>query len=99
MKNSLKRLDYDYVDIVFCHNRSCMRSYTVNEILEEGQCNNCRKELFTMSLGEKQQLPADTTLLKKRYANDRRPNHKKRIHNVICSYHPRSIARFGARLH
>lgn len=61
--------DWEGVDIAFCHNKSCMRSYTVNEILEEGQCNNCRKELFTMSLGEKQQLPVDTTLLKKRYAN------------------------------
>ena len=61
--------DWEGVDIAFCHNRSCLRSYTVNEVLEEDVCNNCKKDLHSMSLGEMQQLPADTTLLKKRYTN------------------------------
>ena len=61
--------DWEGVDILFCQNKSCMRNYTVNEVIEEGVCNNCKKELFSMSLGESEQLPVDTTLLKKRYSN------------------------------
>jgi hypothetical protein len=58
-------------DVVYCQNPRCRREFRTAEIEEENTCPACGSEgLAVMSLGERQLLPADTILLKKRYFNE-----------------------------
>ncbi|MFT5125660.1 MAG: hypothetical protein ACI9TH_002908 [Kiritimatiellia bacterium] len=61
--------DWQGEEIFFCHSRNCGRNYSGNEVLSEGICNNCGKELHDRSLGEFLQMPKDTTLVKMRFVN------------------------------
>ena len=58
-------------DILFCQEPKCQKTVSVKDIKEEGKCPSCGGKLETMSLVERQLLPADTVLLKKRYVSDR----------------------------
>jgi hypothetical protein len=64
-------------DVLFCQNPHCGRSWLTRQVTpdeaglricpENWQGEACGGELYTMSLGEKIALPADTVMLKKQY--------------------------------
>lgn len=58
-------------DILFCQSNRCQRAVSVKEVKVENTCPSCNGTLDPMSIVEKQMLPADTVLRKKRYTNER----------------------------
>ena len=57
-------------EIRYCHNRICLKEFRANDTLKDNVCPSCSSELFTISYSEKQLLPNDTSLLRKRYVHD-----------------------------
>ncbi len=57
-------------DIRFCQELKCQQTLALKELTAEGKCPTCGGKTETMSLLERQMLPADTVLLKKRYRNE-----------------------------
>lgn len=53
--------------VLFCQTPSCRRAFTRDELGEAERCPECGGVLDTMSLAERQLLPADTLGLKKSY--------------------------------
>lgn len=56
----------------FCQNRTCRKTFTVNELSSRDICEVCGGELASMTLDEKQLLPPDTQLLRKVYQDAHR---------------------------
>ena len=54
-------------DIFFCLAPACQKSTTSAQVKEPGVCPSCGGRLDSMTLAERQLLPADTVLVKKRY--------------------------------
>ena len=57
--------------VYFCQNEQCLRSYAASELEGTNTCPACGGALKTVSLAERQLLPADTGIAKKLYANPR----------------------------
>lgn len=55
------------VEIRFCVERTCQKSFTVDKLEDPTICPSCSNELSSMAYSEIIQLPADTIILKKRY--------------------------------
>ena len=57
-------------DVLYCQNPRCRREFKAADLKDSDTCPACDSTgLDVMSLGERQLLPADTILLKKRYFN------------------------------
>ncbi|HMP72909.1 MAG TPA: exosortase-associated EpsI family protein [Kiritimatiellia bacterium] len=56
-------------DILFCLNPQHQKVFSVSELEQRETCPDCNGKLGTMSLIEKQMLPADTIVRKKRYTH------------------------------
>ncbi|MFH0909264.1 MAG: exosortase-associated EpsI family protein [bacterium] len=56
----------------FCQNRTCRKTFTVDELSNRDICEACGGELAGMTLDEKQLLPPDTQLLRKLYRDAQR---------------------------
>ena len=56
--------------LYYCQNERCLRRFTVDELGRvTDRCPVCGARLDTVSLAERQSLPADTLILRKRYVN------------------------------
>ena len=61
--------DWQGVEILYCQGRTCQRDYRAGEVSSSNTCPVCGSPVGPMTLSEKEILPADTTLLRKQYAN------------------------------
>lgn len=59
--------------ILFCQNELCAKSFNESDIKEPGVCPACGHKLDTMSIAEKHLLPADTTIVRKKYTSPTLP--------------------------
>jgi hypothetical protein len=57
-------------EVRFCQNPQCRQEHKLLELQGGTSCPSCGSDVDIMSLGERQLLPADTILLKKRYFNE-----------------------------
>jgi exosortase len=55
-------------ELRFCQNPACLREFALSELAEPVQCPACGGALDTLAYAERQLLPADTLLVRKRYA-------------------------------
>jgi hypothetical protein len=58
-------------DIRYCQNPRCRREFDLASMPDPKACPDCGGTVDIMSLGERQLLPPDTVILKKRYFDDR----------------------------
>lgn len=58
------------VEILFCQNNACQRSWTLDALEGRTQCPQCGGALDPMAAVEKALLPPDTRLIKKQYKNE-----------------------------
>ena len=56
------------MEIRFCQNGTCQREFDADQLADRNVCPVCGGILDSMTLGEKQLLPPDTELIKKRYS-------------------------------
>jgi hypothetical protein len=56
-------------DLRFCQNPACQKEFMASELENLDVCPECGGELGPMSLIERQVLPNDTVLMKKKYTN------------------------------
>jgi hypothetical protein len=56
-------------EIRYCQHGACQRVFNVSNLAHRDACPSCGGSLDSMSKAEKDQLPEDTVLLKKRYFN------------------------------
>lgn len=61
--------DWQGGEIRYCLNPACQRDFLVDKLADPNVCPACGGPLDVMSKGEKDQLPADTVLVRKRYMN------------------------------
>lgn len=61
--------DYQGHDILTCQNEQCQRSFIVTDLTDSTRCPVCGGKLDNMSPAEKNILPPDTKVVKKRYVN------------------------------
>lgn len=61
--------DWKGENIFFCQNGECMKSFRADETGGKTVCPSCGGTFATISLQEKNNLPAGTVILKKRYKN------------------------------
>jgi exosortase/archaeosortase family protein len=54
-------------EVRFCQNPDCLRDYVLEELEDPGKCPVCGGSLDTLAYAERQLLPADTLLVRKRY--------------------------------
>jgi len=59
--------DYEGVNVLFCQNESCLKSYTEPNLNGSNVCPECGGGLMPMGLAEISSFPADTTLSRKLY--------------------------------
>ncbi len=62
---------YRGVEFLFCQSDQCGRGFRRDDLAEAVVCPACGCGLDTMALAEKRVLPADTSVLRKQYTNDR----------------------------
>lgn len=62
--------DWLGADILYCQNPEHQATYLARDLEDPTICPDCGGALGTMSLIEKQLLPADTIVLKKQYTNE-----------------------------
>lgn len=55
-------------ELRFCQSRSCQREFTVDQLTDPMQCPVCGGVLDSMAMAEKDVLPKDTVILKKKYS-------------------------------
>ncbi len=56
-------------DVRYCQNPRCRREFKLSDMADPDACPSCGSAVDVISLGERQLLPPDTILLKKRYFN------------------------------
>lgn len=61
--------DWQGKEIRYCLNPACQRDFLVDDLADPDRCPACGGRLDTMSKAEKDLLPGDTVLLRKRYVN------------------------------
>ncbi len=54
-------------ELVFCQNERCMREFAADALADPSRCPVCEGELGPLALGERQLLPADTVIARRRY--------------------------------
>lgn len=54
-------------EVRYCQNPACQKEFLIDQLPDPASCPNCRLPLFSMSKAEKDLLPNDTVMLKKRY--------------------------------
>ncbi len=61
---------YYGVDILHCQNERCLKSFSIENLTNSFACPECEGVLDTVSLAERQLLPADTEILHRMYKSD-----------------------------
>jgi len=56
-------------ELRYCQNPTCLERYVSSELVDPDTCPACANPLHSMTFAERQLLPLDTTLFKKRYTN------------------------------
>jgi hypothetical protein len=56
-------------EVRFCQNSACQKTFTTSQLTDFNVCPACTGRLDNATIPEKQLLPADTVLLKKKYHN------------------------------
>lgn len=75
----------------FCQREACLKVWTEEEVLAPGRCPLCGGPLETVSLAERQVLPADTRILKREYRDP--ADNRIQVTVVISGAEQRSIHR------
>jgi len=79
------------VQAFYCHNEQCLKRVIAADLSHAGPCPACGGELHSMTLAEKNTLPADTEISKKEYTDQQ--GRTISISIVISGYEQRSIHR------
>ena len=69
-------------ELRFCQNEKCLHEYTLDQLTDPSVCPACGGPLDPMAKGEKEILPKDTVILKKRYT---RPDGKGLFVSIVLS--------------
>ena len=59
--------DWKGEEVRFCQNPDCLRDFALTELVDPGKCPVCGGPLDTLAYAERQLLPPDTLLVRKRY--------------------------------
>lgn len=59
--------DWKGEEVRFCQNPECLRDFPLEELLDPGKCPACGGALDALAFAERQLLPQDTLLVRKRY--------------------------------
>lgn len=82
---------YTGVDLFFCQNEACAASFRGISTPRAQVCEECGKDLDTVSLAERKVLPVDTVILRKKYTHTVNPSITLSI--VLSGSEQRSIHR------
>jgi exosortase len=61
------------VAVRFCQNPRCLRDFALDELTDPGKCPVCGGPLDKLAYAERQLLPEDTLLIRRRYQKDGEP--------------------------
>ena len=78
-------------ELFYCQNESCLRAFQGRELNGRRTCPECGGTLDAWALGEHNQLPADTTLIRKCYRDPR--GHEITVAIVLSGKDQKSIHR------